>query len=177
MNLSKKTVAFEYLMIQCLSWYREVFPQKDSNDFSKLKVIKLLFFASAVNATEKEEALLSTFDNFYALPFGHVESDVYTDLGALNLFTITNENLVPKESYTSEYFNGIEDIKPLLDNSFTNLRKANPELIEYSAFDLVELSHQWQSWKTTYNLARQQNRKRIKIPVKLIQSEEKLFSI
>lgn len=63
-----------------------------SNDFRYLKINSLLFYSCAVNSD-----LLSVFDNWYALPYGHVEKDIYeyykNNKGKFSWFTIHRGNL------------------------------------------------------------------------------------
>jgi len=71
-----KELAFEYLMDCFIDWYKSI--RNDNSyfcSFTKLKVIKLLFFASAVNANSQNHNLLGVFNKFVAMPFGPVESD------------------------------------------------------------------------------------------------------
>src|SRR5690606_17938390 len=86
---------FELFLHHLVDWFCEYynisrvdFNLHVRNDLSKLKVIKLHFFACS---TDKES--LRIFDQFYAMPFGHVESDVYNFLGELNDFYIDNRKL------------------------------------------------------------------------------------
>ena len=75
MDTTSKIVAFEYILYKLNEWYKENNPTQE-NDLSILKAMKLLFFVSVVD-TEKH--LLSTFDNFQAWQYGHVEADVYKE--------------------------------------------------------------------------------------------------
>lgn len=79
--MTTKELAFEYLMDCFIDWYKSI---KNDNSFhysfTKLKVIKLLFFASAVNANNEDHNLLGTFNKFVAMPFGPVESDIYNKM-------------------------------------------------------------------------------------------------
>lgn len=73
--ISKKIEAFEYF---CLKIY-EAYGNKSDNDLSPLKLQKLLFLTCAASIDKKEttEGLLSIFDNWYAMPYGHIEKDIY----------------------------------------------------------------------------------------------------
>ena len=79
--MNPKTLAFEYLVYQLLDWYKEAFGNVEENDLSTLKVLKLLFFVTAISSKNEDESLLeSPFNKFYAMPLGHVEGDVYSDI-------------------------------------------------------------------------------------------------
>lgn len=174
----QKIKAFEYLIQQLIVWFKESKPGVDySTDFTKLKLTKLLFFTTAVNTSERNQGLLEVFDNYWALPFGHVESDVYNNLDITAYFDITKNGLTTKGELPANYFNEINEYIPLLEESLNCLKKENFELIQYTAFDLVELSHSWQSWQSIFNLARSHNKSSMKIPNSLIQAEPKFFSL
>lgn len=171
-----KIKGFEYAMSQCLVWFDENNPGKQ-NDFSKLKAIKLLFFVSSANATLADPGLLNLFNNYWALPFGHVESDVYENLYTMNLFKINSELITKVNDAPYNYFEEIENYKDQVDASIKLLKRNYPELINYSAFDLVEISHQWRSWITTFEMAKHLNKKSMKIPLPLILTETKIYSL
>jgi len=111
-ELSKKTQAFEYFVYQLQKWYIGKYGSFENNDFSILKVLKLLFFCSAIEAEkDKDDTLLDiAFDNFYAMPYGHVESDVYNAIrgGELSFFKIDRDKTTLNSSNID-------------DNNFTNL--------------------------------------------------------
>ena len=72
-----KIFAFDYMLSLFEQWYKE--EGKETMNFqncSKLSVLKLLFLA-AVPKREDSRDLLDVFDNFHALPYGPVESDIY----------------------------------------------------------------------------------------------------
>ena len=175
-----KIKAFEYVVKCLLDWHNNNNVDeniKSYKAFNKLKIFKLHFFVSAINADKNNDGLLDIFNNFYALPFGHVESDIYDNLNNLEMFSINASSLDVNEDI-SNYF---DDISPItrnkIDKAVQNLKSENPEIINYSAFELVELSHQWNSWKIIFNLARNQGKYSLKIPIELIKSEPKFFFI
>ncbi len=168
---------FEYFLKELVNWfcsYHNIglsdFNNHQENDLSKLKVFKLHFFACT-----KNDRLISIFNSFHALPYGHVESDVYNSLSELQFckldsvkLTITNEKaFMEQKPYNSD----------LIDTAIIALRKENKELIAASAFDLVELSHRWFSWRYTFEEARNQHQFSKFINPYLILSEEKIYSL
>ena len=172
-----KMQCFEYLVYKFADWHYQVCPSEDPYlALSKLKLFKLHFFASAVNADKENDGLLNLFDKFYALPYGPVESNVYDDLQSTYMFTITNVNVVRKQENLN-YFDEINNYKPILDKAVKDLRSKNENLITYSAMDLVEISHKWYSWKTVFNMARSMNKFSLPIPKAIIKNEFKYFSL
>lgn len=167
-----KLKCFEYLIEQLLDWHGDL----QFNDFSKLKSLKLLFFASAVTADVNNDGLLSIFDNFWAMPYGHVEVDVYENLGNTQRIKVNNHNTVI-EPIGEDYYNDIDNYKSLIKSSVTLLKQRNNHLVFETAFDLVELSHQWLSWKTSFNLARVNNKLSMPINSATIKSEPKVLKM
>lgn len=183
-KLSNKILAFEYVLFKLTEWFMKennlssYTEFNQSNDLNKLKVIKLHFFVSAVNSNKNH--LLGTFDKFYAMPYGHVESDIYNSLNELSYFSIDTKNLQVREvailntdCFTSLTF----DIKNDIDESISSLKLINKDLINYNALELVELSHNWFSWQSMYDYARKNHRNSELIPVSLIKEENKVFEL
>lgn len=184
-NLHEKLEAFEYMLFRLVEWYKENnslvtdYDFSTDNDFSKLKVIKLHFFATAINANSN--SLLGVFNYFHAMPYGHVESQVYENINSLERYIISNDSLNIKPLYynnLSESFSLVStSIKEEIDFSVHLLRQRNPTFVNYTAFQLVELSHSWFSWKSMFNFARANGRYSEFIPSEVIQEENKFFSI
>lgn len=80
-KLIEKLYAFECIVWKLLEWYKEANPDKEDNDLSILKVMKLLFFVSGV---DKENHLFDVFDRFQAWQYGHVEADIYDYYSTMN---------------------------------------------------------------------------------------------
>lgn len=178
MTPEQKIPYLEYLTILLLKWHNEI-TGSNSNDLSTLKVLKLLFFVSAVNTTRKSDnsILDKVFNNFVAMPYGHVESDVYSLIKNDEIENvkidkdssqIINDNILHYELL--EYSN-------LIKKSLEDLKEINPNLIKASSFDLVDLSHSWYSWQLYYSKAREENVYSKPIPVIAIKGEEKIYKI
>lgn len=170
---------FQYLLNALLRWYNESNPNKE-NDLSILKSLKLLFLITAadieLNKGElgdiKQDLLISnTFNNFCALPLGHVESDVYDYIkhtrGVLTSFSINRVTLTKLNN------NFINDKAPCkrIDDAVDYLKEHFPKLISMKAYELVELTHKWNSWKLFYNTKYMSF-----IPAEVIIEETKFFS-
>src|SRR5690606_17498402 len=126
-----------------------------------------------------ENTLLNLFNNFYAMPYGHVESDIYNTIGDLERFVVSNAALQIRQNFINDLsgsFTTIDSqIKADIDNSIGSLRSKNIDLVNYSAIDLVDLSHTYFSWKCMFNIARAQDRYSEPIPAQLIKEEAKYF--
>jgi hypothetical protein len=109
----KKIEAFEYLLFELVNWFmnkKNISNYEDfnkNNDLNKLKVIKLHFFVTAINSNNNN--LLEVFNKFCAMPYGHVESDIYNSLGKLNFFTVDVKKLI------------INDLNTIDSNCFKNV--------------------------------------------------------
>jgi len=179
MEKDQKARYFEYVLKALLDWYAEK-AGNDTNDFNILKSIKLLFFVSAAGGNKEENQLIEqVFDNFVAMPYGHVESDVYDEIklnqGHLEFFQIDNNRTRTHQTFHSH------DLDPLITNQIDRavnfLFVANPGLVHMSSFDLVNLSHAWYSWQKYYALAVQQGQRSIAIPAEVIIQEDKIYSL
>lgn len=179
MNSAQKIKAFDYLVNELIIWSKElnhgIF---DSSNLSKLKVTKLLFFASAISATPDNKGLLEIFDHFYAMPYGHVESEVHDQMDSSNSYLITKHGLSIKQNFNQNYFSELDlRLLELITDSVRKLKLQNMELVNYSPFELVEISHKWESWRTMFSLAKSKGKHSMRIPNELIQSEIKYFNL
>lgn len=172
-----KTKAFEYLSSEFFKWFNELEPaQRIEDNFSKLKLFKLHFFVCAATASTEHDGLLRYFDNFYALPYGHVESTIYGNLELVNSFSF-GKNSIQKKDFPVNYFDDISDVKSELDSAISSLRAKNKDIVRYNAMELVELSHTWNSWISIFNIARQMGKFSMRIPIEMIKNETKRFII
>lgn len=119
---------------------------------SKLSMLKLLFLTAAPKG-EGTGDLLDIFNRFYALPYGPVESDIYNAIQGNNLpsYTITERSIIKKRAGKLPYC--IEDYASVED-AVNALKSKNGHLILLNAFDLVEITHKWESWKQSINFAK-----------------------
>jgi uncharacterized phage-associated protein len=180
-----KIRAFEYVVQGLANWFKECSHISDNrsfnnnNDLNKLKILKLHFFVTAAKSDDNQ--LLNVFNNFSAMPYGHVESDIYNALDSLERYDISNYRLTIKDDYLdtlSQSFDSLESwIKDEIDASIKVLRKINNIIILYTAFQLVELSHSWFSWKSMFAIARSHNKLSESIPSRIIREENKNFRL
>ncbi|MES2766808.1 MAG: hypothetical protein V4642_13120 [Bacteroidota bacterium] len=189
MNISDKKEAFEYIVFKLIEWYSEKknIPDfsafKKNNDFSKLKLIKLHFF---VCSADEHGVLIGNIFKFSAMPYGHVDTDVYNFITELSRFTVTSSNLEIKTEFANKFqlessFLNFKSINTKLvdyiDNAIDNLIEENPDFILYTASQLVDLSHAWASWKSMYHYAEMNGRRKEDIPPELILEENKFYYV
>ena len=148
-----KIYAFDYMLSLFEEWYKE--ECKGSMNFhnrSKLSVLKLLFLVAAPKK-QGDSDLLDIFNNFYALPYGPVESDIYNAIqkNRLPSYIVTERSILKKENIQLPY--KIDEYIQV-KNAVDALKKKNRHLIIMSAFALVEITHKWESWKQSIAFAR-----------------------
>ncbi|KDN56707.1 type II toxin-antitoxin system antitoxin SocA domain-containing protein [Flavobacterium seoulense] len=177
MNKSEKIKAFEYLVFKLIIWNKELNNGNENNDISVLKALKLLFFVSAVGTTKNSEDTLldNAFNNFVAMPYGHVESDIYFAIKKNHLQFISIDNSKTSVNSTFKESDLDFDLKHKIDKSVDTLKEINKNLIKMNAFDLVELSHSWYSWRYFFAKAQKNNTLSEAIPTEIIKAEEKNF--
>ncbi|MEI3799612.1 MULTISPECIES: hypothetical protein [unclassified Chitinophaga] len=186
MDKAMKILYFEYVLKGLLTWYDQIKGRSYDNDLSILKTLKLLFFVSAAKATTNSHSRLleEVFDGFFAMPYGHVESEIYDYIrqqgGVLTYYIVDNKRTTRIPDAHVETLMGKLDNQAIvneIDQSIDYLKKVNPSLILMSPFDLVNLSHAWYSWQYYYEEAQKSGTKSIKIPSEAIKTENKLFSL
>lgn len=177
MKEQKKIDAFEYLVFKLLEWNKSLNKGNESNDISVLKALKLLFFVSAVGTTKNSQNTLldDVFDNIVAMPYGHVESDIYFAIknNKLNRISIDNTKTIIPPNFDIAEIN--IDLRTKIDTSLEALKSINLNLIKMNAFDLVELSHSWYSWRYFFAKAKKNDTLREFIPSEIIKAEEKFY--
>ena len=174
-----KIRAFEYLTFKLVEWFDESVTFSKENDISTLKALKLLFFVSSVNTVrDSQNTLLDTpSDKFVAMPYGHVESEIYD---AIKSGQITNIEIDKSKTIINDSEAILEladDMKKRIDVAVQDLKKVNYSIINFTSFELVELSHQWFSWKKNYQKALENNVFMYQILANEIKSEDKFYHI
>ncbi len=170
-----KVKMFEYISHKLIEWYTDENSGSDTNDLSKLKVIKLHFFICAISSKPGNKGLLEYFNNFYAMPFGHVESDIYNEINELETVRLSRDGLTTVGTIQDLGLSPNET--QMIDQAILDLKEVNPAIINYKTFDLVDLSHIWESWKTMYSLAQDMHKASMPIPTEMIQEENKIFRL
>ncbi|MGJ1518616.1 hypothetical protein ACR79N_26825 [Sphingobacterium siyangense] len=173
----RKIVLFEYFLKKLVVWYCDYyridvtqFNNHSNNDLSKLKVIKLHFFTCSTSRDA-----LEIFNDFHAMPYGHVESEIYNLLDRLSFFTVTNSSLLINDDRNFDLINSIDS--QIIDNAILSLMDENSNLIALKPFQLVELSHKWFSWRYNFQQAKKSGLYSKRINNDLILQEEKYYSL
>lgn len=177
-----KILCFEYVLYQLSNWYRDIHPTDPTlSSFTRLKVLKLLFFVSAIHSDDKDDDLLDIFNNFYAMQHGPVESDIYN---AMVKSTLKYYNF--KSIYIQQVINPIniscfneinQTLRDRIDTAIQSLRNKNEKLITYTASNLVNLSHQWESWQIAMHIAESLGKGSEPMDISLIRSNCQYFSL
>lgn len=169
-----KKQAFEFLLTQLLQWAKETKPIVPIESFTRLKALKLLFFVAVIR-DDKNTDLLDIFDNFYAMPNGPVESDIYNCItsDSLDFYTFRDFSF----HITTEYRESVlsNDIKQRIITSVECLKKQNYAVISYNAEKLVQLSHEWISWQNSIQIAHLLGRGSYPMNVKKIRNDQQIF--
>ncbi len=156
-SLHKKCSLFEYLVYRLVEKGGEFAPDKEL-DLSKLRLQKILFFVASFNATKGDHPLLDIFNEFYALPYGPVESDLYNAMNNPKAFkhisfngnqcqyndlmTITPERIIKSPEDRALVDNAIKSLSPYLEKYLTA-----------PVFDIVEITHKWSVWQVAMRYA------------------------
>lgn len=146
----------------------------EKNNLSKLKLMKLLFFITTVNARDDWFLLEKVFNRYYAMPYGPVESDIYGNLNLMTNYALIKNRIVVRESAKFEY--GLDKaITEVIDDSIDALIKINQNLFLMGAFELVELSHKAESWRITFNEAQSTGSLSKQMPIEVIKVSRVYF--
>lgn len=169
-----KVYAFDY-MITLLNEWRESFNTGNtSRGLSKLSVLKLLFLV-AVPKKEGGDDLLDVFDNFHALPYGPVESDIYNAIqnDCLPSYIVGDRMIQFKNTMNNLPYNidDFSNIKTAIDE----LKSVNNSLVKLNAFELVEITHKWDSWKQSINFAKLMDMSSYKMTKESIRSDKNKY--
>lgn len=171
-----KKEATKYILLQLCNWYYDINSSKEesgANDLSILKSLKLIFFLSTIEI-DKKSLITYGIDDYYALPYGHVELEIYNSFrNELNYLIDNNQSNF--NEIKKEIINLSSDNREFINNIFYQLKKKNSNLIKYSASELVELSHKHFSWIKFFNEAKIQGRLKQKINIEVIKAEEKFY--
>lgn len=168
--MEKKRAYFEYL-IDSLSQRNN----SSFNDFTTLKLIKLLFLVVGVSSTDQETGLTEIFDNFVAMPYGPVESDIYNAIqtDALAKYRITSSQCNIKNANANICLDSCQ--RQAIDDAIDLLLEKNPHILQCQPFELVDITHKWSCWRICYDIALGNNKHSIGIPSRMIQKSVKYY--
>ena len=166
-------------MLQLFEKWRDSHEELKNEPFPKLKAMKLLFLAAAPKE-EGGDDLLDIFDNFYAMPYGPVEIDVYNAIqeDKLPSFSVKYRSIEPREGaepYNAKRYNG--KLYHRVRNAVNDLKEKNEKLVLLNAFELVEITHRWSSWDWAMNFAEFMEQLSAKMPTDSIRDSSKIFDL
>lgn len=166
-----KIEAFDY-MLQLFEEWRDSHEELKNKPFSKLKAMKLLFLAAAPKEDGGDD-LLDIFDNFYAMPYGPVESDVYNAIqeDKLPSFSVKYRSIEPREGaepYNAKRYNG--KLYHRVRNAVNDLKEKNEKLVLLNAF-------RWSSWSRAMDFAEFMKQLSAKMSIDSIRDSSKIFDL
>lgn len=175
-----KVLYFEYVIFKLSEWIKEIYPQLSHPEytFGKLKALKMLFFVAAVDATEENHKLLSIFDNFYAMSYGPVESDLYNSIlhKCTKYYDIQDRITLHKNNGGIDIFNSIPiDIKKAIDENIELLKSKNHIIVDLPPYKLVDISHKWPVWVNSMNIANVLGKRSEPMPTEKIIKSKKYY--
>lgn len=173
-----KIEAFDYMLHLFEEW-RDNHETIKGKPFPKLTAMKLLFLAAAPKE-EGGDDLLDIFDNFYAMPYGPVESDVYNAIqeDKLPSFSVKYRSIEPREGaepYNAKRYNC--KLYHRVRNAVNDLREKNEKLVLLNAFELVEITNRWSSWNRTMSFAEFMKQLSAKMSIDSIRDSSKIFDL
>lgn len=173
MRSAEKKEATAYILLQFAEWYIETDRKIEENDLSILKSLKLFFLLSTVNTDQQGHNLLDIgFNNYIAMPFGPVESSVYD---FLKKGEYIDRNSLKYHSLSTYTFDNINPYKGIIGECIKVLKKINFNLINFSASQLVDLTHKYSVWINSYNIAVNNGSSSYEMSAEAIKNEEKFY--
>ena len=168
---------FKYIVFKLLEWHKEKIGKEDLSSFSRLKVLKLLFFVSSVTSKEYPNGLFDIFDKFYAMSYGPVESDIFNNISIGNYdewFQISNKIITKGDFFNEIPSETINYHKYLIDITINQLKEINDDIILYTHYELIDLSYKWDSWRDAMNIAKMIENPSEKMKIKQIIKDSKI---
>ena len=151
---TQKIDVFQYILKQVSAWC-----EKESGSdvlfksYSRLTAQKMLFFVASVKYGEEEDQdLLDIFDNFVAMNYGPVEVDIYQAMKDDDLTKYKFKEIKIQIDSTVK-LNPEGNYQKRVDQAILALKKINSKIATYHAFELVEISHQWDCWISAMDIA------------------------
>lgn len=166
-----KIKAFDYMLQLIEEWRTDYFTSKNLTvkPLSKLIVLKLLFLIAAPKKNNGPD-LLDTFNNFHALPYGPVESDIYNAIldNKIPSYYVKDRSVEVKDKKVYDTNDPLcIEIKKALDD----LKNINSSIISLNSFELVEITHKWDSWNRSMKFAEFMGRSSAKMLTESIRSD------
>lgn len=180
MRTYNKVLLFEYLLYHLIEWYKNTV--SDSEDqikkhFSRLTVLKLLFLTSAIRDKRTDCDLLEYFDNYYAMQYGPVESDIYNAIvkPSTQLYALGVRALEFKSTDYSAFDDLTSEQRGAITNAVSTLKEKNANLIRYNASRLIEITHKWEVWQNAMAIAEMFGKRSEIMPISAIRSNLQFY--
>ena len=166
-----------FIFYELFHWRgRELKRPLDQVSFTRLELMKLLFFVSTIRVDDND--LLDCFSDFYAMPLGPVEIPSYNRLINNDIHCCVSETINVHLVSNAESIRWTRDaVTNRIERSISQLELVNPKLILYPAYKLVEISHVWRCWKVANEIANVLGKTSIKMSVDSIRSSNHYFGV
>lgn len=166
-----KIKAFDYMLQLIEDWRTDFFTSKKLivKPLSKLIVLKLLFLIAAPKKNGGLD-LLDTFNNFHALPYGPVESDIYNAIldNKIPSYYVKDRSVEVKDK---QVYDTNDPLCIEIKKALNDLKNINPSIISLNSFELVEITHKWDSWNRSMKFAEFMGRSSAKMLTESIRSD------
>lgn len=153
-----KYLIFEYLVFRLNEWKSRLEGENIKVPaFTKLRLQKILFLACAWNVDGENPKLLNVFDQFFALPYGPVEMDIYEAMKNTTSFKhiCFKGNECLSDNLESSIFISMDsDYRKWIDEAVSDFSDNNRKYLTMPVFDLVELTHKWSVWQIAMQYAK-----------------------
>ena len=140
-----KNLLFEYLVFRLDEWKKNIEKRNEKVPaFTKLRLQKILFLVCAWNVENTNRKLLNIFNQFYALPYGPVEIDIYEAMKNNQTFQHIsfNGNECIYCKLESAMFASISSVhRKWIDEAMDDFVKNDRKYLTMPVFDLVDITH------------------------------------
>lgn len=167
-----KNLLFEYLVFRLDEWKKDIEKKNEKvPPFTKLRLQKILFLVCAWNVEKTNLKLLNIFNQFYALPYGPVEIEIYDAMKNNKFFQHIsfNGNECIYSKFESSAFTSISSLhREWINEAVDDFIKNDRKYLTMPVFDLVDITHRWSAWRITMDIATFLGKKIEKMSVKSI---------
>lgn len=167
-----KNLVFEYLVFRLNEWKLKLEKEKIKVPvFTKLRLQKILFLICAWKAESTNRKLLKIFNQFYALPYGPVEMDIYEAMKnhiAFQYINFDGNECIYNNLEESMFVSVSKEYRNLIDEAVDDFSNDHRQYLTMPVFDLVDITHRWSAWKITMDIATFLGNKKEKMSVECI---------
>ena len=152
-----KNLLFEYLVFRLNEWKLKL-EKEDVNVpiFTKLRLQKILFLVCAWNVENTNRKLLDVFNQFFALPYGPVEMDIYEAMKVSHSFKhirFNGNECVYGKLEASMFTSILSEHSKWMDEAVNEFIGHHRKYLTMPVFDLVDITHRWSAWRITMDIA------------------------